>query len=78
VPLAARPRKGRPWFGATQRYPFEVSVTPSVSNTSVLTLVVGSTQRTMNCFGTAMRESALGLPRRGRAFPELVPQIIVL
>jgi cell division protein FtsB len=27
VPLQAEPRKGRPWLGTTQRYPFEVAVT---------------------------------------------------
>ena len=30
VPLEAAPKKGRPWLGATQHYPFEVAVTPPV------------------------------------------------
>jgi len=30
VPLEATPKKGRPWLGATQRHPFEVTATPSV------------------------------------------------
>jgi hypothetical protein len=29
VPIEAGPRKGRPWLGATQRYPFEVTAVPS-------------------------------------------------
>ena len=30
VPLEARPKKGRPWFGLAQRYPFEVAVVSSL------------------------------------------------